>query len=733
MTSPPTSASLFDDPDLETVEGEVQKVVYENAEGGWAVIRLSTARGVPATTAVGILYGVRPGERLRLSGSWEEDRKFGRQFRVEAFLSLLPSTRKGIERYLGSGLIRGIGAVMAQRLVERFGMETLDIIEHQPERLSEVSGIGAHRASQIRLAWQQQKGVREVLIFLQGHGVSLGQAIKIHRQYGQRALSVIRANPYKLAEDIFGFGFQTADRIAARLGVARDAPDRLAAGLGHALTQAESQGHLYLPEEQLIRRASELLEQPADLVGRALERLAETQQVIQEETSGAEGSRACFHPLLFLAEKSLASRLGELIARPETAISPQWQTDLAAFEARQGIELSARQRDAVGRSLAASVLIITGGPGTGKTTLIRAVTEFLRRSRKRLLLSAPTGRAAKRLAEATGHEAMTLHRLLEFEPRTRQFQRHSDRPLEADVIIVDETSMLDCSLARHLIEAMPAACRLILVGDVDQLPSVGPGRVLADLIDSQRIPVVRLDEVFRQASRSLIVSNAHRIRQGRMPQLAADREADFFYIERHQPEEILETIDHLVDVRIPRGFDLDPRRDIQLLAPMRRGLIGVEELNRRLQRLLAAESPIVEPGGSRFREGDRIMQIRNNYDLDIFNGDIGWVVGPSADGESLRVLFDGRPVDYPATDTDQLVLAYACSIHKAQGSEYPCVVVPLHSQHHIMLQRNLLYTAVTRGRRLVVVVGEPRALARAVRNDRQQIRFTRLTERLLRT
>ena len=727
MTPPTPADSLFGESDSPRLEGHVNRVVYSDPRGGWAVIRFELEEDHPSVTAVGHLYGVQPGENLRLTGQWEQDAKYGRQFRVDTYMSLLPATERGIERYLGSGLIPGIGPVMAERLVKRFGLNTLEMIEKQPRRLTEVQGIGKLRASQIQQAWKQQKGAREVLIFLQGHGIGLGQAIKIHREYGNRAVAMIRSDPYRLAEDIYGFGFQTADQIASRLGVLADAPIRAAAGLQHILRQAESQGHVYLPEDRLVLEASELIQQPAELIQTALGLLQDTQKVVRDQDTQPA---AVYRPRLYQAETSVAAKLSELMEQSNFHHGGRWQRDLAEFEKRQQITLSDQQRMAVGRSLTESILVVTGGPGTGKTTLIRAVAELLAEHDQRILLGAPTGRAAKRLAEATGLEAKTLHRLLEFDPRGMSFQRNSQKPLDADVVIADETSMLDCSLAWHLLSAIPPGCRLILVGDVDQLPSVGPGRVLTDLIESHKVPVIRLEEVFRQASQSLIVANAHRIRQGQMPRLETDKQVDFYYIERHHPEEILETIEHLVGVRIPRGFGLDPRLDIQLLAPMRRGQIGIEQLNLRLQQLLAADFPEIEITGNRFRLRDRVMQIRNNYDLEVFNGDVGHVIGPSHDEESLVVEFDGRSVAYPVPDIDQLVLSYACSIHKSQGSEYPCVVVPLHSQHHIMLQRNLLYTAVTRGRRLVIVVGEPRALRRAVRNDRQQIRFTRLTQRL---
>lgn len=732
-STPPQSGPLFDPADPGAFDGRVDRIVWADPRSGWAVIRLALAEGGPKVTAVGSLAGVQPGETLRLNGEWEHDRKFGRQFRVDSFLSLLPTTQEGLERYLGSGLIPGIGPVMASRLVDRFGLDTLEVIEQQPEKLTEVSGIGRHRAARIQRAWREQQGVREVMIFLQGQGITFGQALKIHRAYGNKAAAIVRSNPHRLAEDIVGFGFLTADRIAARLGVAPDSPARAAAGLLHVLTQAESQGHVYLPRDKAIRDAAGLLEQPPEGVETALEHLIEAGKVIRDHPIPARNEESIYRPRLFEAETSIAIRVRDLVSGGQTRVPRHWQPDLADFERRQGIELSALQRDAVGRSLTANILVITGGPGTGKTTLTRAVVDLLGRQGQRISLAAPTGRAAKRLAEATELDARTLHRLLEFDPRGNEFKRHAQRPLESDVVIVDEASMLDCALAWHLLEALPAGCRLILIGDVDQLPSVGPGRVLADLIESRVLPVIRLEEVFRQASRSLIVANAHRIRRGQMPRFETDRPVDFYYIERQQPEEILSTIDHLVSERIPRGFGLDPRADIQLLAPMRRGLVGVEQLNSRLQDLLAAEAPPVEVTGSRFRLGDRVMQIRNNYDLEVFNGDIGRISGAADDSEELLVDFDGREVAYPLPDIDQLVLAYACSIHKAQGSEYPCVILPLHSQHYIMLQRNLLYTAVTRGRQLVIVVGEPRALAQAVRNDRQQMRFTGLRARLAAT
>ncbi len=731
MSSPESNGKLFEEPDHLTLEGQVLRVVYSNDNEGWAVIRFLPSDQTAQVTAVGSLFGIQAGERLRVTGRWQQNPKFGQQFQVDSYLSLMPSTRQGIEKYLGSGLISGIGPVMAARLVERFGLETLEVIEHHPDRLQDVPGIGVQRAERIREAWSQQKGIREVLVFLQSYGVTANQAAKIYRQYGPRTVATIRADPYRLAEDIFGFGFQTADRIAARLGIDRDARARIKAGILHTLSRAENHGHVYLPQEGLIEDTVDLLQISPALVVDALEKLGLQRRIIAEP-DGPRGEVAVYRPKLYEAEVTIAERLRRVLdhRRSRPLAEKELQQRLTDFEERQSIAFSELQKSAIHRSMGESALVITGGPGTGKTTLIQAVVDLHASQDRRILLAAPTGRAAKRLQEATGVEARTLHRLLEFEPKGMTFQRNRNRPLEADLVIVDEASMLDCWLASHLFEALPAECRLVLVGDVDQLPSVGPGRVLADLIRSQKVPVVRLREVFRQAARSLIVENAHRIRRGQMPRLETDESVDFYFIERDRPEAILETIEYLIGERIPKSLGFDARCDIQVLCPMRRGQLGVEALNESLQALLASDRAPVENTRGRLREQDRIMQIRNNYDLEVFNGDIGHVVGPGADDETLSVDFDGRHISYPVADLDQLTLAYASSIHKAQGSEYPCVVIPLHTSHFIMLQRNLLYTAVTRGRRLVIVVGERRALAQAVRNDRQQIRFTRLVERL---
>ena len=717
-----------DDPSDEarqTLEGVVQRIIYSHPESGWTVLRVSR-RGAGKLTVVGRLPGLRPGETARFSGSWKLDRKYGRQFAAASYLALRPETRDGLQKYLGSGLVEGIGKVMARRLVGRFGLETLRVIENEPERLTEVDGIGPVRARRIQEAWRRQAGMQEAMVFFRTHGLSTRQGLKAVKLWGDDAAAMVRKNPYRLATDLFGVGFQRADAVATSLGLAPDAPERIAAGLRYVLGRAADQGNVYLPREHLAEAAVKLLDAPAALV----------EQVVDGEIAAGRlaarplaSTMAVLRPELDEAEAGIADHLQRLLTSRATLPPVDLPRAIAWFEARRHLKLAPAQVDAVRQAIEENLLVITGGPGTGKTTLIRAVVEILARKGQRLLLAAPTGRAANRLALAAGLPAKTLHRLLEYDPMGRRFRRNRQRPLEADLVIVDEASMLDVTLACQLLDAVAGGTRLVLVGDVDQLPSVGPGRVLADVIRSRRLPVVRLREIFRQAGGSSIVINAHRILEGELPRLDRSAEADFHFIERPEPEALLETLKHLVTDRVPAGFGLDPHRDIQVLSPMRRGLLGVENLNTELQTLLnPAGRPLTD--GHRLRLGDRVMQLRNNYELDVFNGDVGRILRAEAEGRRVSVGFEDRIVVYEAAALDELTLAYACSVHKSQGSEYPCVVMPLHTQHYVMLQRNLLYTAITRGKRLVVLIGDRRALGTAVRNRSTERRFTLLADRL---
>jgi exodeoxyribonuclease V alpha subunit len=629
---------------------------------------------------------------------------------------------------------------MAGRLVKRFGMSTLDVIEQEPWRLTHVRGIGPKRKARILAAWAEHKAVKEVMLFLQSHGVSPSFAVKIFRRYGQRAISLVKENPYRLSEDIFGIGFKTADRIAARLGIPPTSPQRAEAGVLHVLGQFSDDGHVYAPREHLTEQAATILEIDGALVEQAIDGLAARELLVLETLSA--GDTAVYLSSLHASEEGAAQRLKAILASPARSVEIDLQRAVQWFENQQGIELAPEQREAIRRAVECKVLVVTGGPGTGKTTLVNGVLSILRRKGHRILLCAPTGRAAKRLSETSGQEAKTIHRLLEFNPKRMCFERDAESPLEADLVVVDEMSMVDIVLLYHLFKAVPDRCQLVLVGDVDQLPSVGPGNVLGDLIHSGVAEVVTLTEIFRQARESEIVVSAHAVNRGELPQSGDEavsriggapkdpgQVSDFYFIEREEPEAVLAVIKELVQRRIPARFGVDPIGEVQVLTPMHKGLLGSRSLNAELQALLNPRGESITRGSRLYRVGDKVMQVRNNYDLDVYNGDIGQVVRIDEEERQVVVRVEGREVVYDTADLDELVLGYACSVHKSQGSEYPVVVLPLHTQHYPMLQRNLLYTGITRGRRLVVLVGSRRALAIAVGNSRVRRRFTRLAQR----
>jgi len=701
------------------IEGVVERIVYENRENGFFVARLQEKGKADLTTFVGNLMAVSAGETIRLFGRWVEDPRWGRQLRVARYETLRPNTVDGIERYLGSGLIEGIGPVFAKRLVDAFGIETLRVIDEEPKRLRKVPGIGAKRAKQIREAWAGQRAIQSIMLFLQGHGIGTGQAVRIYKCYGDASVAVLRENPYRLAEDIVGIGFRRADEIAGQLGIAKDAAVRIDAGLLFTLNDAQGQGHLFLTNDELIERSGELLTVERERIEARLVDLVVRKEVIREDTS-------IYLPLAYFAETGCDQLLKRLIRTP---IGDDVSVDAARavtwLERRQRIQLSEGQREAIHMAAQAKLLVITGGPGTGKTTIIKSLLAIFERKGLRVALAAPTGRAAKRMAEAAEHEAKTIHRLLEWSPKQGAFVRDENNALDADLVVIDESSMIDCLLMHYLLKAVPAHARLFLVGDVDQLPSVGAGNVLMDIISSGAVPVVWLKTVFRQAEQSGIIVNAHRINAGEFPQFNSE---DFVFVKRQDPVEARETVIELVTERIPRRFGLDPRRDIQVLAPMRRGPTGIGELNTALQVALNPNGEVV-PRRS-FRLGDKVMQLRNNYELDVYNGDVGIISTLSTEAAELEVRFDDRVVLYPFDELDDLALAYAMTVHKSQGSEYPAVVMSMLPQDYLLLQRNLLYTGVTRGKQLVVIVGAPRAVGRAVANNHIARRNTRLAERL---
>lgn len=706
------------------LEGTLIRVNYSDEATGYVVARLAVPDHRDPVTVVGNLWGAAPGETIRVRGQWVRHARYGEQFKVEAYESILPASVAAIERYLASGIIKGIGPVYAKRLVDAFGSETLRVIEEEPESLRTVAGIGEARLARIQAAWTEHREVRGLMLFLQEHHISPTFAQRIFRAYGPSAPLRIQEDPYRLARDITGIGFKTADRIGASLGVAKDSPARVAAGLLYLLQEAAEAGHVYLPSSRLSHEAVQLLEIPdAGRLEQALATLHEQEAVVREPLPG---ETAVYLPALYHAEKGVSRRVALLAKAPRLGPAIDLPRAIRWAEDRGEIRFTAEQQEALQKALECKMLILTGGPGTGKTTLLRALIEILERKGVRLMLAAPTGRAAKRMAEATGREARTIHRLLEFSPKEGRFKRNEAHPLEVDFLVVDEASMIDLVLMDQLLKAIPPMAALLLLGDADQLPSVGPGSLLHDLIASGSVPVVRLTEIFRQAKESQIVMNAHRVNRGEFPHLPAYGTSDFGFIALEDADAIRDRVGSLVTTEIPRRYGLDPLRDIQVITPMNRGALGAGMLNQALQAALNPEGEMVGGGGRLLRVGDRVMQVRNNYDKDVYNGDLGGIVRLDREEQRVWVRFDQGEVVYEWSELDELILAYAISVHKSQGSEYPAVVFPLHTSHYVMLQRNLLYTALSRGRTLVVIVGMKQAVSIAVRNAQIRERYSHL-------
>lgn len=725
---------MADGVEMETVDGTVKSVVFRNDETGFTILHVTPAETDGAfrlaareITVLGTCAAAWEGEELHATGEWVDDPVRGRQFKAKSVECIPPKSVEGVRRYLASGLIRGIGPVLANRIVDRFGAETIDVLDHHSGRLREIPKVGPKKIASIVQGWREGKGTREVMIFTQTYGISAGKAAKIYRTYGPDSVAIIKRDPYRLCRDIWGIGFATADRIALAVGLPKDSPLRARAAIVFTLrTEADEAGHCWTSEPDLLLHAQELVGISVETLAEALKHELDAGRVVKE------GDRLYLRDL-WVAERRVAAKLKDLLASPPAFAPIDPDRAVAWWERKTGFTLAPAQLRAVRASVGSKVSIVTGGPGVGKTTIIRALVEIFQARtgvhKITVQLGAPTGRAAKRMAESTGAPAQTLHRLLKYNPQTNAFTYNEERPLAGDVFIFDEMSMVDIRLMADLVVALPRRATLILVGDTDQLPSVGPGNVLRDLIASQTIPTSQLTEIFRQDSSGLIVRNAHHVNAGEPFETRAGA-SDFYFVAQDDPAKALDLVLDFMVTRIPRHFHLEPLQDVQVLTPMRRNLLGAENLNAAIQKRLNGTGPGVVRGGMEFRAGDRVMQLRNNYDKDVYNGDVGFVQSVEPAERTLVVLFDGRPVEYRAADLDELTLAYATTIHKAQGSEYPAVIVLLHRQHYMMLQRNLLYTAITRGKKLVLVIGSPWAVKQAIETNVVRARRTSLAERM---
>ena len=699
----------------------VERITYQNAENGYSVMKVKVKGYDDLVTLVGNLLEVPAGSVLLCEGEWRVDKRYGQQFQCETWEEVMPATAYGIKKYLGSGLVKGIGPKFAKLIVGHFGTDTIEVIETDIERLYEVPGIGKKRVEKIRESWEKQKDIKNVMLFLQGFGVSTAYAAKIYRQYGKESIDKVKENPYRLADDIWGIGFKTADGIARKMGYEMNDERRLRSGLIYTLNQLADEGHCYAEEQQLIATARQLLEADEECIRTAMTHAIETEDLMLDGTG-------IYLPPFYYAECGTANRLSTLVHTKEVGSIFTARFDLAKLQRETGIEYDEVQVEAIRQAIASKVMVLTGGPGTGKTTTTKAIITALQSAGMSILLAAPTGRAAKRMSEATGMEAKTIHRLQEYNPQDG-YKRNDENPLEGDALIVDEYSMIDIILMNNLTKALPTTMRLVLVGDIDQLPSVGAGNVLRDIIDSGVIPVVRLTRIFRQAQSSRIVMSAHAINRGCFPDISNGQHTDFFFMKQEEPEKVAETIVSLVRDRLPKAYR-QPTANIQVLTPMQRGVVGAANLNMALQQALNHNTAALVRGGYTYKEGDRVMQLRNNYDKDVYNGDLGYVHSMDMEERTLTVDFDGQLVEYEVSELDELTLAYATTIHKSQGSEYPIVVMPVLMTHYVMLQRNLIYTGITRAKKICVLVGQTKTLAYAIHNMKVLKRNTRLKERL---
>lgn len=722
---------------LENLQGQIERITFSNEENGYTIARVKVYGNPELVTVVGSLLSPMAGEVIKIMGEWSNHPKYGKQFKIVSYETITPATVNGIEKYLGSGLIKGIGPVMAKRMVKKFGTETFEIIENSIDKLTGVEGIGNKRIDMIKTAWAAQKEIHNVMVFLQAHGVSSGYAAKIFKQYASKSIEVVKDNPYRLATDIFGIGFITADKIAEKLGIAKDSQIRAEAGILYVLNQLAEDGHVYYPYEPLIKKCNEILTVEREVIAKAIATIAQERRIVIEDLNQRieefkENNKAVYLAAFHMSETSVANQLKLLVREQKSARKIDTEKALEWVQQQLSITLAQRQIEAVKCSIENKVLVITGGPGTGKSTIINAILKIFSRFGIDILLAAPTGRAAKRMNETTGHEAMTIHRMLKFNIKAGGFEKNENNPLQCDLLVIDEASMIDTMLMHHLLKAIPKGSTFILVGDVNQLPSVGAGNVLKDIINSAAVPVVELNEIFRQAKESMIIVNAHSINNGIMPSLKSSGKntEDFYFIEKENPDDVLKLILELTRDRIPKRFNFDAVDDIQILTPMHRGTVGAANLNAELQKTLNPREDGITRGNRNFRINDKVMQIKNNYDKEVFNGDIGRILNIDTEGQEVTIVFDGKHVVYDYTDLDEIVLAYAVSVHKSQGSEYPAIIIPILTQHYILLQRNLLYTAVTRGKKLVVIVGTKKAMAIAVKNNKTEKRYTYLRYRL---